>query len=156
MSMLARYRKPGGVQQLVQLLESCLSKKRETLLNTIIAEDKDFGTMIKTKLLTIEKIFKWDPLVVSEATTRMGERTLAIALKGMPPEAFAVATHTMRDLKKREVQNMLETVKPNAVEIESAHIKLVETVRNLEKEGSIRLDENDMPMSNNQMMRRAA
>ena len=156
MSLLARYKKPGGVQQLVQLLETCLTKKREALLNTIYAEDKDFGAMVKTKVLTVERVFKWDPLVVSEATTRMGVRTLAIALKGLPPECFAIATHTMRELKKREVHNMLETVKPNAVEIESAHIKLVEEVRKLEKEGSIKLDENDMPISNNMMMKKAA
>src|SRR5471030_747446 len=108
MSMLVRYRKPGGIQQLVALLESCITKKRESLLTTICAEDNQFGIMVRSKLLTPEKIFKWDPLIVCEATTRMGERTLAICLKGMPPEAFAIATHTLRDIKKREVQNFLE------------------------------------------------
>lgn len=146
MSMLARYRKPGGVQQLVALLESCLTKKREVLLNTICTEDKDFGAMIKSKILTMEKVFSWDPLVISEATTRLSERTLAIALKGLPPEAFQKATHTMRDLKKREVTNLLEVLKPTAIEIESAHIKLIEKVRELEREGSIKLDENDNPV----------
>lgn len=148
MSMLARYKKPGGTQQLVALLESCLSKKRELLLNTIMAEDKDFGNMIKSKLLTVEKIFRWDPLIVCEATTQLSERTLAVALKGLPPEAFAIATHTMRDLKKREVVNLLEVIKPTAVEIESAHIKLVEKVRELEKHGSIKLGDDDMPVTN--------
>ncbi|MDZ4676109.1 MAG: FliG C-terminal domain-containing protein [Oligoflexia bacterium] len=153
MSMLARYRKPGGVQQLLALLETCLSKKRENLINMIIAEDKEFGTMIKSKILTTEKIFKWDPLVVCEATTRLSERTLAICLKGLPPEAFAIATHTLRDLKKREVTNLLEILKPTPIEIESAHIKLVEIVRTLEKEGSLKLDENDVPLKQGSMMR---
>ena len=148
MSMLARYKKPGGVQQLVALLESCLSKKRELLLNTIMAEDKEFGNMIRAKLLTVEKIFRWDPLFVCEVTTQLSERTLAVVLKGLPPEAFAIATHTMRDLKKREVVNLLEVLKPTAVEIESAQIKLVEKARELEKQGGIKLDENDMPVVN--------
>jgi flagellar motor switch protein FliG len=64
MSMLARFRKPGGVQQLVALLESCLSKKKEALLTTIMAEDAQFGTMVKNKILTPEKIFSWDPLTI--------------------------------------------------------------------------------------------
>jgi len=148
MSMLARYRKPGGINQLISLLESCLSKKREALLSTIQAEDKEFAALVRSKLLSVEKIFQWDPLLVSEATTRMAERTLAVALKGMPPEAFEIATHTMRDLKKREVMNFLETVKPSPVEIESAHIKLVETVRGLEKDGTLRLDDNGTPTAN--------
>ena len=146
MSMLARFRKPGGVQQLVALLESCLTKKREALLTTIESEDKDFATMVKAKILTAERVFKWDPLVVSEATTKLSERTLAIVLKGLPNECVPIAMHTMRDLKKREVMNMLETIKPTPVEIESAHIKLVETVRNLEKEGAIKLGPNEEPI----------
>jgi flagellar motor switch protein FliG len=148
MSMLARFRKPGGVQQLVALLESCLTKKREALLNTIQTEDPEFASMVKTKILTAERVFKWDPLVVSEATTKMSERTLAIALKGLPSECIPIAMHTMRELKKREVMNLIEVLKPTPVEVESAHIKLVETVRNLEKEGSIKLgpDENPLPV----------
>lgn len=153
MSMLARYKKPGGLQQLIALLESCLSKKRELLLNTIMQEDKEFGTMVRSKLLTVDKIFKWDPLILSEATTQLSERTLAVALKGLPPEAFGIATHTMRDLKKREVQNLLEVLKPTAVEIESAHIKLVEKIRELEKQGAIKLDENENPISNGGMQK---
>ncbi|MBK9292922.1 MAG: hypothetical protein IPM57_00495 [Oligoflexia bacterium] len=137
MSMLARYKKPGGLQQLIALLESCLSKKRELLLNTIMQEDKEFGTMVKSKLLTVEKVFKWDPLILSEATTQLSERTLAVALKGLPPEAFGIATHTMRDLKKREVQNLLEVLKPTAVEIESAHIKLIEKFASLKNKAPL-------------------
>jgi flagellar motor switch protein FliG len=148
MSMLARYRKPGGIQSLITLLESCVTKKREALLATICAEDKDFGTVVRSRIITPEKVFKWNPLAVSEVTTRMAERTLAICLKGMPPEAFTIATHTMRDMKKREVSNFLEVLKPTAVEIETAQIKLVETVRLLEKEGSLKLDENDQPIMN--------
>jgi flagellar motor switch protein FliG len=146
MSMLARFRKPGGVQQLVTLLESCLTKKREALITTIESEDPEFATMVKAKILTAPRVFKWDPLVVSEATTRLSERTLAIVLKGLPDECVGIAMHTMRDLKKREVMNILETIKPTPVEIESAHIKLVEMVRNLEKEGSIKLGPNEEPV----------
>lgn len=147
MSVLARFRKPGGVQQLVVLLESCLTKKRETLFATIVAEDPEFAALVKTKILTPERIFKWDPLIVSEATTRMSERTLAIALKGLPPECTPIAMHTMRALKKKEVTNLIEVLKPTAVEIETAHIKLVETVRGLEKEGAIKLDPEGNPAS---------
>jgi len=146
MSMLARFRKPGGVQQLVTLLECCLSKKRETLLNTIMAEDKEFASMVKAKILTAERIFKWDPLIVCEATTKLSQRTLAMALKGLPPECIAISMHTMRDLKKREVMNLLEILKPTEIEIESAQIKLVEAVRTLEKEGNIKFDKNEEPI----------
>jgi len=156
MSMLARFRKPGGVQQLVTLLETCLTKKREALLNTITAEDKEFAAMVKAKILTAERIFTWDPLIVSEATTRLSERTLAIVFKGLPPECITIGMHTMRDLKKREVMNLLEVLKPTQVEIESAHIKLVETVRTLEKEGNLKFDANENPIPPAQMAAKKA
>lgn len=154
MSMLARYRKPGGIQQLVQLLESCLPKKRESLLKTICDEDANFGALVKAKILTVDKVFKWDPLMVCEVTTRMTDRALAIALKGLPADYAKIAMHTMRDMKKREVNTLLESLTPTPIEIESAHIKLIETVRLLQKEGSLKLDDNDVPV--NQAMKAAA
>ena len=146
MSMLARYKKQGGINQLVALLETCLSKKRETLMNSVIAEDPVFAKQVQDKILNCEKIFKWDPLLVCEATSRLSDRTLAIALKGLPPECFAIATHTMRELKKKEITNLLETIKPTPIEIESAHIKLVEKVRELEKEGTVKFGPDNLPV----------
>ncbi len=143
MSMLVRFRRPGGVQQLVSLLESCLSKKRETLLKTICQEDEVFGEMIKSKLLTVEKIFTWDPLVISEVTTLVGERNLAISLIGLPKEFFDIATHTLNVIKKRDMKNLIETLKPTSVEIETAQIKLVEKARQVQKQGNLKIDDDD-------------
>lgn len=147
MSMLARYRKPGGIEQLVSLLESCLQKKRELLLNTIGSEDKEFANMVKNKLLTPEKLSKWDPMIINEVTSRMNEKTLAIALRGFAPAFFDTAIMTLKEMKKRDVKNFFDTLTPSAVEIESAQIKFIEKVRELIREGAIKLDENDKPIS---------
>ena len=51
--------------------------------------------------------------------------------------------------------NLLEVLKPTQVEIESAHIKLVEKVRELERQGAIKLDENEMPIVGNGLTKAA-
>lgn len=145
MSMLGRYRKPGGFEQLRDLLESSLGKKRETLLKAIESEDKAFAALLKASLLTFDKILSWDPLMICEVSTKLGDKPLAVLLFGKSDEVFQRFTHTMRDLKKRDLKAMMEGMKPSPVEMETAHIKLVEKVRQMERDGSLRLDREGNP-----------
>jgi len=147
MSMLARYRKTGGFEQLRALLESSLSKKREMLFKAIEGEDKEWAALLKASMLTFEKIGNWDPLLISEATSRMGDKALAVLMVGRPEEIFNRFTHTFRDMKKRDIKTIMENLKPTPVETESALIKLFEKVRELEKEGSLRLDKDGNPQA---------
>ncbi len=135
MSILARFRKPGGVDNLVALLESCMPKKRERLLAVIDEEDKKFGNKVKARILTADKIFKWDPLLINEVTSRMKPRTIAVCVKGLGEKAFEIACLTMSPVQKREIKEILETINPNSAEIESAYIMLVEETRKAETEG---------------------
>ena len=148
MSMLARYRKTGGFEQLRSLLESSLSKKREMLLKAIEGEDKEWASLLQASLLTFEKIATWDPLVIAEATSRMGDKALAVLMVGKSEELFSKFTHSFRDMKKRDIKSLMEPLKPTQVEMESALIKLIEKVRELEKVGSLRLDKDGIPVPN--------
>ena len=116
------------------------------LLKTIASEDKEFAQLVEKKLLTVQKVMAWDPLTLCEATSRMGDKPLAIALKNLAPDAFDRATYTFREMRKKDVRNFFETLKPSPVEIEAAQIKLIEKIREAIKEGAIRLDENDVPL----------
>lgn len=147
MSMLARYRKAGGFEQLRALLETSVAKKKEMLLKAIEGEDKEWASLLRASMLTLDKIEKWDPLLISEATSRMGDKALAILMVGKSEEYFNKFTHTFRDMKKRDIKAIMEPLKPTGAEIEAAIIKLVEKVRELEKEGSLRLDKDGVPQA---------
>lgn len=147
MSMLSRYRKPGGFQQLLLLLETCAAPKRDQLLKLIEAEDQAWAKLISTKMITIEKIFSWDALHVSEVTTQIVPRTLAILLYGLPQEYFDKSTITMSPLKKREVESIYQEQSPSPGEVEAARIKLLSKVRELENTGSLNLAQIDPDVS---------
>src|SRR5687768_10826919 len=99
MSMLSRYRKQGGFQQLLQLIETCTSQKREQLLKLIEAEDPAWAKLINTKMVTLEKVFSWDASHVAEVTSQLVPRTLAVLLHGLPKEALDKSTLAMPPIK---------------------------------------------------------
>ena len=56
MAMLARYKKPGAMIELVKLIESSPAPKRAELLDKVRSEDPAFAAEIESKLLTFEVI----------------------------------------------------------------------------------------------------
>lgn len=147
MSMLARYKKPGGKEQLVDLLENCGAKKKEMLVKTISAEDEAFAQEILACVLTAERVMTWDAEVICEAAAKIEEKHLAMLLKDKPQEIFDKMTFGMRDLKLKDVKSCLEVANPTPAEVEAVGIKLVQKVRELAKEGVIKLDEKSNPIS---------
>ena len=147
MSMLARYRKAGGFQQLLLLIETCTQQKRQQLLKLIEAEDPSWAKLITTKMVTLEKVFSWDPMHISEVTTQIVPRTLAILLHGLPRETFDKATTTMPPMKRREIESLYEEQSPNASEVEAARIQLLTKVRELEDSGRLNLAQIDPAIS---------
>ncbi len=139
MSMLVRYKKTGGFQQLLSLIETCTPAKREQLMKVIQTEDPGWAALLKAKMLTIDKFFSWDPIHIAEITNEMPGRILAAALVGLPAETVERATHTMDHMKKREIENLIQELKPNPSEIETARMKLLVRVRELEREKRIDL-----------------
>lgn len=147
MSMLVRFKKAGGFQQLLTLIETCSPTKREQLMKVIHSEDPGWAALLNTKMLTIDKFFSWDPIHIAEITNEMPARILAAALLGLPEDTVQRATHTMDHVKKREIENLLQEIKPNPAEIETARMKLLTLVRELERDKRIDLNRIDPAVS---------
>ncbi len=145
--MLARYRKQGGFQQLLLLLETCTAPKRDQLMKLIQAEDPSWAKLINTKMVTIEKVYSWDAIQVAEVTTQLAPRTLAILLHGLPKEFFDKSIVAMTPLKQREIQSLFEEQTPTPGEVEAARIKLLTKVRELEDSGRLNLAQIDPSLS---------
>ncbi len=145
--MLARYRKQGGFQQLVLLLETCTSQKRDQLMKLIQAEDPSWAKLISTKMVTLERVYSWDAMHIAEVTTQLAPRTLAILLHGLSKEFFEKSVHVMSPLKRREIESLFEEQKPTPGEVEAARIKLLTKVRELEDSGRLNLAQFDPSLS---------
>lgn len=147
MSMLMRYKKQGGFTQLLNLIETCGPAKREQLMKIIQTEDPSWAALLKTKMLTLEKILAWDALALAEITNEMVPRTLAIALKGLGPEVIDKASHAMGHFKKRDLERLLDELSPTPAEIETARVKLITCVREMERDRRIDLTKIDPSVS---------
>src|SRR4051812_2647907 len=147
MSMLARYKKKGGFEQLLTLIETCAPAKREQLIKVIHNEDPGWAALIKTKTLTIEKFLSWKPEVIGEIINEMPDRILASALMGFSDEQFTKVTKTMAHFKRGAIERLMQETNSTAGEIETARMKILVRIRELERERRLDLKEIDPAVS---------
>lgn len=146
MSMLSRYKKSGGFKQLLNLIETCGAAKQEKFLTMIEAEDPRWAKALKQKMLSLEKIFNWNDMVLAEIAVRLQELTLATALHGLSPEQNQRLMKTFSHSQRRKIDDIFNTKKPSPGEISTMFMKIIEQVRGLISDGYIRVQEFDPEM----------
>jgi len=144
MSMLSRFRKPGGFQQLLALIETCEPAKQKSLMRLVGTEDPGWAHLVKVKILTMERILSWPQEVLMEITPHLPDQVLATAYQMAEqlstPEA---ALHekwinSLPSMKAKEVKALCKDQVMTAAEQASTSIKVIQTVRDLEAKGKIR------------------
>lgn len=143
MSMIDRYRKTGGLIQLLQLIEGCDPNKKQKFLKIIEEEDPLCAKTIQEKIITIEKIFSWNENTLLTIFSSIQELTLAIALHGLDQNKQEKLYKTFSHSQLRKIRDLYETKKPTQGEIHTALMKIVEEIRNLIKSGALHLDQFD-------------
>ncbi|MFK8137653.1 MAG: FliG C-terminal domain-containing protein [Bdellovibrionales bacterium] len=138
MSMLDRFRKKGGFEQLQLLLETSVPSKRDQLLELIEKEDSGWAVMLRTRLLTIDAIFSWDVETLKLIVPHINDRILAYSIIDATEEEKHRISQTMTQLKWDEVNIHWAKTRPGQTEIYAAQIQIVSLVRKLDSEGYIR------------------
>ena len=146
MSLLVRYKKPGGFKQLLYLIETCSDKKKAQLLTLIEAESEQWAATIKEKMLTVERIFSWPPEHLCEITTQLPDEVLAITLKSVSDDVFERATSVMSQGQIRRMRDYIEGISPAQGQVDAAHIKVIQKVREMADNGFMKLEEVDPEM----------
>ncbi|MGE0762302.1 MAG: FliG C-terminal domain-containing protein [Bdellovibrionales bacterium] len=140
MGHLDRYKKAGGFSQLLQLIESFASAKQEKFLALIEEENPVWAKALREKMLTVARISTWPPATLAEIFPHMNTNLIAIAFHGMKPEQVEHFLSGLPAGEKRKIQNEFDIVKPQPQDIATTHYKMVEAVRRLVNEGSMRLE----------------
>lgn len=143
MSMLDRYRKPGGFVQLLNLLETSGKEKQEKFLTLIRQEDPRWADALEQRILTIKKIFSWPVEALAEITGSIQEMTLGVAMKGLDPAACEKINSTLSHSQKRKIEQVLDGHSPTPAEISTMFMKILTEVRKMITEGKLRLDKID-------------
>lgn len=146
MSMLSRFRKPGGFQQLLFLIETCEPSKQRGLMQLVGKEDPGWAHLIKLKTLTFERVLSWPPEVLMEITPVLSDHILAtayqIAQQMSPqgkPQLHEKWLKGLPAIKAKEIHDFSQSQVFTQAEQATACIKVIQTVRDLEAKGMIRL-----------------
>ena len=143
MSMLDRYRKPGGFYQLVSLVETCPPAKKEKFLELIKAEDEAWAEAVKEKMLDVDRIFSWNDETLAEIFGTLQDLTVAVILHGTNDDLKNRIFTYMTQARKRKIEDLMGSQSPTPTEIASMQVKLIETVRKMAHDGYIRFEKVD-------------
>lgn len=140
MSMLARYKKQGGFEQLLLLLETSNTKKQEQFFKLIEAESPTTAALLKAKMISVEKILSWDVAFLGDITSQIPAKILAIVLKNQPENIQTKAISTFQHGKKQEIMNLMKDAGKTPGEIETARMKFITTVRDMNRNKVIKIE----------------
>jgi hypothetical protein len=141
--MLARYKKPGGFLQLLSLIESFGAQKREKFMEMIHAEDPVWADALKTKMLSIERLFKWPEQTVTEIFRTLPTKNLVCVIKGTSKENSDKILKYLSHAEKRKLEDEMGTLEVKPDDIFASFVRVIEMTRKMIKEGDIRLDKID-------------
>ena len=141
MSILKRYQKAGGFNQLLDLLESSEPDKREKLLASIESEDKRWADALKEKTLSIEDVVDWHEDVLADVFANLSGLIIASAFHGFPEEYQQKVFAVLSRATQLQVEEAFEAKKPKESEIYQAFYKIIKNVRDLAQRGDLRLED---------------
>lgn len=137
MGVYTRYKRgPGGFRQIVALLEGTPAVRRARMIEVGMAEDPDYTKKVLKFLLTFDDLIQLPELELAELMYKAPPRSIALALKGLPPE---IQERFMRCCKPKvaaEVRDFQE-MESSLAEVGGARLKLIQVARELEKNGLI-------------------
>ncbi len=147
MSMIDRYRKKGGFQQLLNLIETTGKDKQEKFLKIIADENPLWESEVRKRLLTIDKILTWPADSLAEIFPRIQAIQLAMLIGGLPPEKYEAFMAVMTFKEKRVIETTLKEKIPTSGETSAGIMKLYSEIRKMEAEGSLKFDKFDSEMT---------
>ncbi len=132
----------GGVRVAAQLLNSLPQDMSRSILASLCEHNSELGDAILKKMFTFEELGLLDSRTLQILLRDIDMRLLAVALK---PASEKLKKALLSCLSKRAAENILEEISfmgPLRVsEIDAAKAQILDTVRQLETDGEISLEE---------------
>lgn len=142
MSMLARYKKGGGIIELVKMIEDSPESKRAALLNMIRTEDAEFAAKVEARLFSYDMIKTLSESIVAEIFASSPVKFVALALTGETDTKFLALVEKCLAANFSEFKSEKELIAaqpPTPAQVDAARKKIVSETRKLEAEGKIKL-----------------
>lgn len=138
MSMLNRFRKQGGFQQLLTLIETCDPSKQKNLLHLVGVEDPGWAHLVKVKCLTLDRVFSWPDSVLREITPSLPEKVMVALHSALNPNQREKFKTSLPQMQLRNLDDQFASIGATPSEQNAARIKLFQIIRDLEAEGKFK------------------
>jgi hypothetical protein len=143
MGMIDRYKKKGGFLQLVNLIETTGTDKREKFLKMIADESPTWEAAIKQKMLTIDKVCRWQTSVLMEIMPQIPHVAIACAIFPLPDDKKVLFLSALGFGDRRRVEDLMKESKPNSGEVAASQFKILAEVRSMISSGKLKMDKID-------------
>ncbi len=139
MSVYARFkRSPEGFRKLVELLESTAPSKRQKMIEVGMAEDAEYTNRALSFMMTFDDIIKLPDTELAEVCAKAPARMIAYAISSLPEDTKKRFLNCCSRENLPGVRECID-IKVGPREISGAQIKLVQTARELEGQGFVRV-----------------
>jgi flagellar motor switch protein FliG len=136
------FNQTGGVRVAAQMLNALPQSMSKTILTSLSERNAELGDAILKKMFTFEELDRLDTRTLQIILQDVDMRLLAVALKTASEK---LRKALLSCISKRAAENILEEISfmgpLRLTEIDAAKSQILETVRRLEAEGEISLDE---------------
>lgn len=132
------YTAAGGVQAIVDILNSVDRGTEKYIMETLEIEDTDLAEEIKKRMFVFEDILTLDNRAIQRFLREVDNNQLAIALKGATEEVQNIIYANMSKRMSEMIKEDIEYMGPVRLkDVEEAQQKIVNIIRKLEDAGEI-------------------
>lgn len=136
--MTEDYTAAGGVQAIVDILNSVDRGTEKYIMETLEIEDTDLAEEIKKRMFVFEDILTLDNRSIQRFLREVDNNQLAIALKGSTEEVQKLIFGNMSKRLAEMIKEDIEFMGPVRLkDVEEAQQKIVNVIRKLEDAGEI-------------------
>ena len=132
------YTAAGGVQSIVDILNSVDRGTEKYIMETLEIEDTELAEEIKKRMFVFEDILTLDNRSIQRFLREVDNNQLAVALKGATEEVQRVIFSNMSKRLSEMIKEDIEYMGPVRLkDVEEAQQKIVNVIRKLEDAGEI-------------------
>jgi flagellar motor switch protein FliG len=139
MSVYSRFKKdPSGLRNLVELLECTPKDRRTKMINVGMEEDSEYTQRAVGLMMNFEDVLALKDSEMAEVMVVAPVRSIGAAFSRQPADFKKFILTCCPMSRMGEVRDLLE-MEYTLPEIGGAQLKLIETTRKLERQGTLRV-----------------
>lgn len=143
MAMVDRYKKNGGFVQLLKVIETCPTKKKQQFMEIIKNETPNWAEAILDKMITFERLTSWNGEVLMEIVSRVSYLPLVTSLKNLNDLDYRRFLDKLSFQVQRKIETTYQEITPSGAEISSSIFKVIGETRDLLVSGVLNADKFD-------------